>query len=200
MSEFSGKGPASRYLKGKYDLKPSIFGDISMEKGEIFKRKLIADHTYDELKAIKTSINVQTSSGQSLGVIMAIISLFFSTALMPLTFYLQQSVKPIDWWHETKMMLYKENIGEEKDLEKLVTFLSKDILKDQASLLDDLRGGLQNLNITLGVILGVAFAIIFVCLYIKKWNKYISAYVNGAFEEVEERRSKRKVMNRGFKR
>ncbi|WP_068779277.1 hypothetical protein [Paenibacillus sp. GM2] len=166
-----------------------IFGSISLNNAIRVRKALVQENSLSELIALKSGIETQVEFGKQINLMIAICTFVLSTILAPLTFYLQQSVKPIDWQHELRIMIAKEELAitqnsteKENVLIRLKETIDKDIKEYQSGLLR-----LQKHQGNMLVTIIVPFILIFMFVFLRyKWLFSLNACVGDAYNVKKE--------------
>jgi hypothetical protein len=186
---------ASRVLRKDYGANGFfwIFGSISLNAAIRVKNSMIQNNSLNDIAVLKSGIDSQVEFGKQVNLILTICTFILTTILAPLTFYLQQSVKTIDWNHELKILVAKEELAEarnETEKNKILLELINQVNKDAK----DFHEGLNKLqdqqgNMLAAIVVPFLFAFILVLLRYK-WLLSLSSCVGRAYEEKKEQKSK----------
>ncbi|KOP64303.1 hypothetical protein AMS62_02810 [Bacillus sp. FJAT-18019] len=159
------------------------------------RKRLVRENDLSKIASLKSGIDSQVEFGKQINIIFAISTFILSTILAPLTFYLQQSIKTIDWQHEVRMVVTKEELSIAKNNVEKEAILSK--LTDQISEdSDNYHEGLlkmQDLQSKMLLIIFIPLIFIFVAAIMRfKWLLSLSTCVENAFTEKKEQELKSK--------
>ncbi|KOR88295.1 hypothetical protein [Paenibacillus solani] len=188
---------ASKVLKVDYNANGFLwmFGSISLDTEINVRKRLVRENDLSKIASLKSGIDSQVEFGKQINIIFAISTFILSTILAPLTFYLQQSIKTIDWQHEVRMVVTKEELSIAKNNVEKEAILSK--LTDQISEdSDNYHEGLlkmQDLQSKMLLIIFIPLIFIFVAAIMRfKWLLSLSTCVENAFTEKKEQELKSK--------
>lgn len=162
------------------------------------QKKVVQEHSLDEILTLKSGIEAQVEFGKQINLIIAITTFILSTILAPLTFYLQQSIKTVDWKHELRTMVAREDLNNAANAQEkynILLALVQQIDKDSEDYNIALRELQDQQNYMLaGIIIPFLFLfLIFLMRY--KWLSSLSACIRDAYDEKEKLASRIKIRN-----
>ncbi|WP_458121995.1 hypothetical protein [Paenibacillus sp. Z6-24] len=190
---------ASDYLRRKYRVGKFLnqeLGSISKNQDLFLRRKLVQVETFENLRSIFSGIEARYESMKQLNLIVTI-ALFFVTILLGnFSFYLQHTMKQVDWAHEMAMLKLKAKI----DLFKTIPVLGEkgylynaeisaytESLNKQSSSYIDLLGDINSIYfLIISVILLYLAFFIFGKWYQYLWVSSIYACVKEAYKQKEK--------------
>lgn len=178
---------SSERLKTRYGAEGFIssFGAMNLSTVHQVKQRLIESESLSELGSIRSGIEAQLDFFKQLSIILAIVTFLISTILNPLTFYLQQSLKPVDWIHQAKMGVIEtaaSNLPESERENYIATHLNIEIEEYTAELHNVQKAHYKMLSFMV-----IPLIFIFFLLFAKyKWLGSVFTCVNEAFKEKEK--------------
>ncbi|WP_017814493.1 hypothetical protein [Paenibacillus shenyangensis] len=181
MKRSSRHESVTEYLIKNYNVKKGRFklsmGAISRSQDITLKQKLIQEESFENLGSIHSGIEAQYESMKQISLIVSSAIFFLSTILGVLAFYLQQSMKQIDWTHEIIMLKVKAKIELLKNIPwfehsgffyKAQMGIYDNILKEQNKAYSDVIGGIYTMYLV-SILPIFIFFVLFIAFI---WSKY----------------------------
>lgn len=176
---------ASRYIRRKYAAEGRVagFGSVSVKITFNLKKRLVNDHSLEELSSLKSALSSQLEFLKQFNLVITVVTFVIATIFNPLIFYLQQHMKVIDWTHNAKVMILSEKLKFISKLEEKEKLIAEDLLSEVKSYQDEVLN-LQHQHTTLLLRFFIYMIPIFVLFLMRyKWLSDISACVTEAYEE-----------------
>ncbi|WP_342419486.1 hypothetical protein [Paenibacillus sp. FSL H8-0168] len=181
-------GSAGRHIRLEYGANGHFMalGSISLETFSKVRKKLVNEATIEEIRDLRAGIASQVKFSQQLTLILAITSFILTFALSPITFYLQQFSKTIDWTHEYIVILHKEKLQNINSIEEKEQYLSDELKKEKTNYNAELSK-LQDAHLEeISKIIAPLVLIFAALIYRNKWLYSLEQCINEAFIEKSE--------------
>ncbi|SEB27506.1 hypothetical protein [Paenibacillus sp. 276b] len=186
MTKIFKENSSSHHLRTRYKAVGWIsgYGAISLSTVHQVKQKLIEKETLSELGSIRSGIEAQLDFFKQISIVLAIVTFLVSTILNPLTFYLQQSLKSVDWTHQARTEIIENRASdmEPDNHENLIATHLNEEVEEYNKELHKLQEAHNWMLFSILFPMLVVFALLFA-----KYRWLTSAYtcVNEAFKEKE---------------
>lgn len=185
VKEFKERSSSHR-LRIRYKANGSIagFGALTLSTIHQVKARLIEDETLSELGSMRSGIEAQMDFFKQLSIVFAIATFLLSTILNPLTFYLQQSLKSVDWTHQARneiLGIRTSNLKHDERENSIATHLNEEVEEYNSEL-----HKLQELHSTMLSFMLIPLLLVFFLLFARyRWLGSASTCINEAFREKE---------------
>lgn len=87
------------------------FGSISLNTAIEVQDKLLKECTIEQIEKLKTGLAALVEFLKQLNLILSITTFILTLMISPITFYLQQSFKTVDWKHEIRALVVREELN-----------------------------------------------------------------------------------------
>lgn len=198
---FKNYSYASKYLRKEYKINGIILGLGRSNLKELHeaKQNLVKDHSEQELRTLKIDMNSHLDANKQVNLVIVIITFLLSTILNIIPFYLQQSIKPIDWIYSAQQIVNTQELENYNTEKEKIDFLQKQI----NSYTKEFNKGLLNiqkmhLNM-LNIILLPLFILFLVFLYRYRWLLSTTKCIEEALEEKQNLNHEKKLEDDKYK-
>lgn len=161
------------------------------------KQKLIESETLSQLGSIRSGVESQLDFFKQISIILAIVTFLISTILNPLTFYLQQSLKSVDWTHQARIGVVETAVSNLEQHERdnyIATYINEEIAEYNSELHKVQKAHYSMLSFIL-----IPLLLIFFLLFAKyKWLGSVFTCVNEAYKEKEKLETAASVRKESF--
>ncbi|CAJ1315887.1 hypothetical protein [Paenibacillus nuruki] len=197
--KLNDEATATKYLREQYKVGNYFnlgFGAISKKQDLLLKTELIQKESFENLSSIHSGTEAKYEFMKQLGLIITVIIFLITTLFGTLSFYLQQSMRNIDWTHETIMLEMKakadlldssEWLKEPSDLYKAKYELYNENLLQQIASFNDQLTIVYKLHYRLTLAILIFLAISFNLVWLKySWLSSIHFCVKEAYKQKEK--------------
>lgn len=192
---------ASKYLRKEYKITGIILGLGRSNLKELHeaKQNLVKDHSEEELRTLKIDINSHLDANKQVNLVIVIITFLLSTILNIIPFYLQQSIKPVDWIYSAQQIINTQELENYITEKEKINFLQKQI----ESYTKEFNKGLlkiQKMHLSmLNIILLPLFMLFLMFLYRYRWLLSATNCVEEALEERKKLNNEKKLEEDKYK-
>lgn len=187
---------ASRQLRKVYGANGWIggFGAISLNTATEVQDKLVKECTIEQIGQLKTGLGAQVEFMKQLNLILSITIFVLTLIITPVNFYIQQSMKTIDWKHEIRSLVVREELNLAKDggeRAKILLDYANQIKIDEKDYNQSLSN-LQDQFYSMLRIIAITFLVPFIFLFFRyRWLLSAHAYLEDALKLKESKQKKK---------